>query len=1102
MKSSKTLFECLLALSFFIFSFKSYAQWEPVKVSTGRLVYNRDVTTYGTKTAVYDSTLIVHGEQISRVSFAGKQVQKVVANISYDGGSNWKTLTIPKNDFIYFNFIRRNHTVGIGEKGIYLHLEDSIFFSNDRGSTWLRNKNLSTQYHDEGKFIFLDSIVLFLNQKYPSKILKSIAGQNSWETDDTFPNGITDVIATKDSVYCITNTDLYKSNFKRSVWTKHPLPVSRTWIYKAPGIAFDKGKLYYSTGSSNLYISKDGGKSWEMSNYIEGGSDVVVNGIIHRLNSQGIFVSSNDGKDWIKQDAGLKKGYGVAPISGNSELNLLFSPKDSMIYKNSRIFKKHYRDTIWQYCNNTDEVYDMPYDIRKYSDSVLVGISLRGSLFYSVDKGNKWNFFDRSYPVSHSKYLIVQKENIFIYNENTKTVLNTRDLGKTWNTLTTFPQFESHQVVNDTIFIVKPITDNNSNVIKRREIWYSLSPYTDWKYIADVSNASFFYKNGYILSRKESEFHLSKFNLATEMWGSLSQKIFYTEDFAVQGDNVFTIGSSDVSIYDNKLFMISDSGTISAKQEFFNVNIMKLGSIGKNTLFVSGYLENEKEWGGLLISRDNGKSWSQFTNGLKKGTDILALDVFNVNMIDDKIFLFERSTGLWIRDTSNLNATSLTGTVYWDKNCNGIQDGDDTVLQDICAYSNKSISITNENGFYNLLNEQSNHLDTVSISPPNRFATFTPPFYSFHKSDTAKNFLVKMPEFSDVSVILDAVTPPRPGFRNKLILTYTNNGSLPADGKISLTYDSKQLLTSAYPNSATHTNQTLTWQYSNLLPNKSEAISIIFKTDSTVLLSTRIANVAKNELKIGTDIEIKDNIDTLVQKVVGSYDPNDKQVTFTNSKTPPSVIDHSTELIYTIRFQNTGNYPADFVKIVDTLSDKLDFTTLRVISSSHKNTVSLKNKQVLTFDFNPIYLPDSISNEKDSHGFVKFAIKPKKTLTKDEAIKNTGYIYFDYNPAVITNTVETANQKINSLFTPSVLAGKLEISPNPTQQVIKIDIEDADFKQGTLSIYDLSGRLMFTKSISDKTGIVDVSHLSVGEYICMIKSLDNKVFVNKFVKVQ
>lgn len=81
------------------------------------------------------------------------------------------------------------------------------------------------------------------------------------------------------------------------------------------------------------------------------------------------------------------------------------------------------------------------------------------------------------------------------------------------------------------------------------------------------------------------------------------------------------------------------------------------------------------------------------------------------------------------------------------------------------------------------------------------------------------------------------------------------------------------------------------------------------------------------------------------------------------------------------------------------------------------------------------------------------------------------------------------------------LAGKLCISPNPAQHSVQIEIDNPDFKEGRMSIYDLSGRLILSKNIFNKEEMVNIAHLKSGEYICTVKS-DNKVFVSKFVKAQ
>jgi uncharacterized repeat protein (TIGR01451 family) len=59
--------------------------------------------------------------------------------------------------------------------------------------------------------------------------------------------------------------------------------------------------------------------------------------------------------------------------------------------------------------------------------------------------------------------------------------------------------------------------------------------------------------------------------------------------------------------------------------------------------------------------------------------------------------------------------------------------------------------------------------------------------------------------------------------------------------------------------------------------------------------------------------------------VVGSYDPNDKRaVTSSRASEDLYFIDQDEWIDYTIRFQNTGTFPAEFVVITDTISPELD----------------------------------------------------------------------------------------------------------------------------------------------------------------------------------
>lgn len=83
-----------------------------------------------------------------------------------------------------------------------------------------------------------------------------------------------------------------------------------------------------------------------------------------------------------------------------------------------------------------------------------------------------------------------------------------------------------------------------------------------------------------------------------------------------------------------------------------------------------------------------------------------------------------------------------------------------------------------------------------------------------------------------------------------------------------------------------------------------------------------------------------------------SYDPNDKLV-YPNREDSLALIDE--ELVYTIRFQNTGNDYADDVVVIDTLQEDLDLKTFRLINTSHPDQLEVifpdTDEKIIKFQF-------------------------------------------------------------------------------------------------------------------------------------------------------
>ena len=155
--------------------------------------------------------------------------------------------------------------------------------------------------------------------------------------------------------------------------------------------------------------------------------------------------------------------------------------------------------------------------------------------------------------------------------------------------------------------------------------------------------------------------------------------------------------------------------------------------------------------------------------------------------------------------------------------------------------------------------------------------------------------------------------------------------------------------------------------------------------------------------------------------------------------------------------------------------------------------------RVLKFNFDDIHLPDSNANEVASHGYVIFEIAPMAGLADGTVLENTSEIYFDFNPAVVTNTtVNTLVEVIPSCFssvTELTDYNEFTIFPNPTNN--RLTIQNKGQVVEEVQIIDLAGKII--KSTAGNITHVDVGELQHGIYFIRLMA-GNKTVTRKFVK--
>ena len=207
----------------------------------------------------------------------------------------------------------------------------------------------------------------------------------------------------------------------------------------------------------------------------------------------------------------------------------------------------------------------------------------------------------------------------------------------------------------------------------------------------------------------------------------------------------------------------------------------------------------------------------------------------------------------------------------------------------------------------------------------------------------------------------------------------------------------------------------------------------------------------------------------------------------------------TTELTYTVRFQNTGNAPAINVSIVDTMDADILPGSLQILGNSHVMSPEWISPGVVKFKFNNIMLPDSVSDEPNSHGYVRYKVLLDGNLPVGTEISNTAYIYFDFNAAIVTNTT------LNTIATPLAIKERSineanGLYPNPAKDELYLANYLLSKQITSISIYSVSGAEVMRINGRPSASSLNVSALESGIYFLQVNTeegLKNLRFVKE-----
>ena len=258
--------------------------------------------------------------------------------------------------------------------------------------------------------------------------------------------------------------------------------------------------------------------------------------------------------------------------------------------------------------------------------------------------------------------------------------------------------------------------------------------------------------------------------------------------------------------------------------------------------------------------------------------------------------------------------------------------------------------------------------------------------------------------------------------------------------------------------------------------NNKTAFGLNFITDTTAVTGNLIS-VSVVVTPLGGDNDTTNNIYNFTYPVINSHDPNFKETT--PALVSPAFNNYFT---YTIHFQNSGSAPAINIRVADTLDSNLDPSTFQLINYSHANVTTLTGN-ILNVSFPNIMLADSSASADSSKGFVQYRVKALPHRTLGTHIYNTGYIYFDYNPAIVTNTTVNTYENILGI-NESNISLSASVFPNPSNGIFTLKL--AEEKNATIEVYNIVGEKILSMETQNESTPIDLIDQPRGVYILKV----------------
>jgi len=1021
----------------------------------------------------------------------------------------------------------------------------NVFYrSIDAGNSWSKILEFSSDYgftSSDNIILGGDSILINFNGKY----YRSTDAGSTWGIS-TAPYNY-NYYKVRGRILAITDSNnvTLDNNLKTNNWGLTWESYNQADFFSSSAVygfkmAVANNRLFYSTYSDSLFVDVDStdhsliNPTMPHALQLNGfESTLIYNGIYPNIH----YVSKDDGLNWdTVNDPHIQNSpYQLNFYSNNDTLFFIYT--DSIYYQTTN-------PAVWFSVNGLP-VGKTYTDMVKFQGSYFV-TSLEGGVYKSTDLNGPWNHIP-DFGLNNTAKVIDVFNNTYFISNDMGNLITTSDNFSTFQPLNYFIDGIAHAEafeffnMNGTLFgvfndtVVKS-SDGGANWNKITTIGVGVTPINHFKLIHEGN--TLFLSVYYPYQNSNNHFFLTSTdfgNTWTIIYGDFLSSSNWPEGTFIKNGNAFFLSDGWNSSAVRK-YSITNNGVIFENTLAYQLTPITWLKKVNNVLLGANYqyTGNPDFMYLMYVSYDNGLSWiyggvdlpAQYINGEFSGNgaqmfsyipnngvyysnnqglnwaainnNVDGTKIMSMNYLNNELYIYSRFDKFWKRTSPTGDIECAAGKIYFDENNNNIYDPADVPSANKMVNSNTNYNyvFSNLEGEYNLcVQDFVNDTIKASYYDPNVF--FTPSNYVVNLSDTNYDFKIQFQnQLNDVKVELTPMHFPVSGFANYYFLTLSNIGSTPASGTVSLSFNNLLVLNSTSEVPASSTSSSLIWNFSNLYPTSQKTYWVVFDFPvNDFPMATPVQFLASVQPTFVDNVPTN-NIDSLNQLVVSSYDPNDKTVNLPKYMTPTQVAQKS-ELTYTVRFQNTGNWPAQTVFVIDTISENLDLSTFHVITASHNYEIEFLGDRILKFNFPNINLADSTSNEAASHGLIKYAIRCNSNIPINDSILNTAHIFFDFNVPVVTKTA------VNIVTNPDRIAEQkmgfnADIIPNPASEMVTIRMEEENSYQ--IQITTIDGRILTTGKMAGTQGVIDISSFSKGVYLVRITSGTNAIVKKMIVR--